>query len=790
MLKNYLTIALRSALRHKSYTLINTVGLGAGTGVSILMLLFAYNILTFDAFHSRSDDLYFLYRTRATPEGPVPVDDTWYPLLDEARRMYPAIEDGVRFLDFGRSVEYEGRRTLETVFFTDPSLFTVFDGFKLLRGDEKTVLAQPNSIVMTPAKARALVGNVDPIGQTLTLNNAESFTITGIMEEVPANSSMDIDIVAPLQSLPFVHETGWDQSYLTTFVQLKPGADPARLEAQFPAFVEQFFAESERGDVKLMPLRDFNDYQTGRRSYAVVLLLIGFGILLIACINFTNLSTARSMLRAREIGMRKVLGATRPRLIAQFLSDAMLMSLAGLAAGCILAQLLLPAFNEFVEMELSLGLLQNPERLFALLGIGLVTGLLAGCYPALYLSRLAPLRTIKHQKTAGGGAFGMRNVLVAVQFSLAILLLAGVAVMVLQISYLKDRDLQFAQEDVLVIPFSSGDFADAESAAARIESFKEEIASLASVQSVAASSSVPSRYGGNFTLLKPEDQLDRDPLDWRFAEVDADYFGTYGIEFLEGRNFSKDLGEDVDRGIIINESALRAIGWTTGVGRQLIFPSSGNGWTIVGVVRDFHYQAVSTPIEPVVHVYRGSQHPAYRFVTARLQPGSSAAVLASIESLWQRLDAAGELSYFFVDDVFDELYQSQENTATIVSYAALIALLIACMGLLGLAAFTVVQRMREIAVRKVLGARESSVVALFARQFAAPVVLAAVAALPLAYYLMTLWLADFPYRIDLARHIPLFVAAGILVVAAAILTVGVQTWRFARMDPAVVLRTE
>ncbi len=789
MLKNYLTVALRSALRHKSYTLINTVGLAAGTGVSILMLLFAYNILTFDAFHSRSDDIYFLYRTRPTPEGPLSVDDTWYPLLDEARQMYPAIEDGVRFLDFARPIEFAGRRTIENVYFTDASLFTVFDGFRLLRGDERTVLAQPNSIVMTPAMARSLVGDVDPIGQTLTINNTETFTITGIMEEVPANSTMDIQIVAPLQSLPFVHETGWDQSYLYTFVQLRDGADPAELEAQFPVFVDRFFAEAERGDVKLMPLADFNDYLSGRRSYAVVLLLIGFGILLIACINFTNLSTARSMLRAREIGMRKVLGATRPRLIAQFLSDAMLMSLAGLAAGCILAQLLLPAFNDFVEMELSLDLLRHPERLLALTAIGLLTGLLAGSYPALYLSRLAPLRTITNQ-AAGGGRLGLRNALVALQFSLAIILVAGVAVMVLQISYLKDRDLQFAQEDVLVIPVPPSSFADAETAAARVESFKAEIAALASVQSVSASGSVPSRYGGQFTLLKPEDQLDRDPLDWRIAEVDAGYFGTYDIEFLEGRDFSEDFGEDVDQGVIINESALRTIGWAGGVGRKLVFPRSGNSWTIVGVVKDFHYQAASMPIQPVVHVYRGAQHTAYRFVTARLQPGSSADVVASIESLWKQLDAVGELSYFFVDDVFDELYQSQENTATIVSYAALIALLIACMGLLGLAAFSVVQRMREIAVRKVLGAGESSVIALFARQFAVPVVLAAAVALPLAYYLMTRWLADFPYRIDLLQYLPVFAAAGVLVIAVAIITVGLQTWRFARMDPAVVLRTE
>jgi putative ABC transport system permease protein len=539
-----------------------------------------------------------------------------------------------------------------------------------------------------------------------------------------------------------------------------------------------------------MPLRAYNDYLTGRERYAYLLLAIGLGILLIACINFTNLATARSMLRAREIGMRKVLGASRGRLIGQFLGEALVTSFLALFAGCAAAELLLPAFNDFVGLELSLDLVKRPERLAALVGLGLATGLLAGSYPALYLSGFAPLATIQAGTRAKAGGRGLRHGLVVVQFALSMILLVGIGVMYRQIQYMKAHDLRFERENVLVLPVSTRDFADREGAVDRIGAFQEQLAGLSGVASVAASDAVPSRYGGNFMLMLPEGQEDRSPLDWRYTRVDDRFFDTYGIRFVEGRNFSRDFGTDADEGVIVNEAALRVIGWNEGVGRKLKTPSGRQTLTILGVVEDFHYAGVNTPIQPVLHFFGGERNEDYRFLSVRLRQNAAGAALAQIRAAWRAFDPSREPDFFFVDEAYNGLYETEENTARIVTYAALLAVLIACLGLLGLASFTVVQRTKEIGVRKVLGAGVPSIVSLFARQFARPVLLAVVLAAPVAYFLMDRWLADFPYRVALSGQLGIFVLAGAGALAVALLTVSAQTLKAALANPVKALRYE
>lgn len=789
MLKNYVKIALRNLRKHKGYASINIIGLSLGIAAATLIFLFARNELTFDRFHEHADDIYLVYKTRHTATGAQDTYDTWVPLAERLKSEFPSVREAARVSTNGAWVQQGDERFREDVTYTDASLFEVFS-FPLVQGDAANPLPHLNTAVISQEMAQKYFGEADPIGQVLTLDFEVDYTVTGVFAEIPPNSTLQFDILVPITSSPDYadFENNWGSSFLGTYIQLEEDAAAADLEAQFPTLITDIWDAdvASRTDFKLLPLLDVNDTLTGNRQYAYILLAIALATILIACINFINLATARSVERAREIGVRKVLGAERKQLIRQLLSESVLMGLLALVAGVALAQVLLPVFNELYETTLRLHLLQEPAMLLGLLGVGLTVGLLAGSYPALFLSRFEPIKSLRGTSTLRPGGLRLRHGLVVVQFALSIFLIAGTAVMWNQVRYMKTQNLGLDKENVVVLTVDSNDFADPEEATVRLQTFKDELARLPDVQGVASSSRVPGNGFGSFVFARPEGGDDEQPLRLRWVAVDEYFFDTFGVTFAEGRNFIPGSEADRNEALIINEAALRDFGWTDTANKTVRVGRTD--FQVIGVVKDYNYDSLQQAVEPVLHIYRPPDGGAHNFVSVRLRSGDYDASLAAIEAAWTRLDPTRTFDYAFLDQTFDQLYQAQDRLVTVASAFAILAILIACLGLFGLASLMVTQRTKEIGVRKVLGASVPGVAMLLSKDFITLVLVAFVVAAPVAYFAMTRWLEGFAYRIDVG--LGTLVLAGVLALLIALVTVSIQAMRAAMADPVQSLRYE
>ncbi|MGH7494130.1 MAG: ABC transporter permease [bacterium] len=789
MLKNYIIIACRNLIKHRFYSAINVFGLAIGITTSLLFLLFVWNVLTYDSFHKNRDDIYFLYRLRPSPEGTLTVFDTWVPTVPEMRKAYADIVDGTRFFNVNDWVKYGDKRFQESLDFVDAGLFNMFS-FPLLKGDPATALTGKNSIVISEAMAVKYFGNEDPLGKVLQIGGEDQFTVTGVAGRIPANSTFTFDFMMPFENamdIPFVREAGWSSSFLYSFVQIQKGADPGKLEAQFPQFVNRFFDENapEKVIFKLMPLRQVNNAFTSMDKYAYICLGMVLAILAIAAINFTNLAIARSLSRSREIGMRKVLGAERAQLIHQFLGESMLTTLIALILGMMLAELLLPEFNRLTNMQLELSYFKQVDLFFGLILLWLVAGIAAGAYPAFFLSRFKPIQSLKTQLNISGRTGGLRNGLVVAQFALSVILIIGAGIVYQQIDFMKGHNLRFDQENVAVISTPNDVFENPEDGPAKYRSFREELQHFGGIQALAGSSVVPGRYRGSFTLARPEGWDQAQQLDWRFSYVDDNYFNVYGIEILAGRNFSEERSTDESEAVIINEAAKKVIGWPDPVGKKLFFDE--NSRTIIGVVKDFHYQSLANPIQPVLHYYRNPHSGSFRFLSVKIRHHDLQAVLAQVREKWQAL-IPGEMQYFLVADNFRTLYRTEETLGLIATYSSFLAMVIACLGLFGLASYSVVQRAKEIGIRKVLGASLVQLLALITKDFFKLITCANLIAWPVGYFIMKRWLAEYPYRVNLGVEIFLLTALAAFMIA--FLTVSFQALRAALANPVEALRYE
>ncbi len=796
MFKNYLKITLRNLVKHRVHSTINVLGLSVGIAVSLLMLLFAWNTLTYDQFHKNADDIYFLYRLRPSPEGTLTVYDTWVPTVPEMQKDFPEIIRGYRSFSMGQWVHHGEKRFREEVDYAEPEFFQMFS-FPLLKGDRETALAEKSAIVISQEMAEKYFGSEEALGKTLQVGDSALFTVTGVLDKIPPNSSFRYDFIVPWDNamdIPFVRGTGWRGSFLFSYVQLRPGTDPQALEAKFPAFVDKFFDENapEKVILKLMLLAKTNNEFTQINQYAYILIAIALMILALACINYTNLSTARSLQRAREIGMRKVLGANRLRLIRQFLSESLLIVAIALGLGVALAELLLPEFNRLIDTQLELSFLDNLELLGGLILVGLTTGFFAGIYPALFLSRFRPVTVLKAGAAGAKGANRslLRKSLVVAQFVISISLIIATGVVLRQINFMKGHDLKFDRDNLLVLTTNTRLFNSQEEGVSAFNTLREELLASSAVQSAAFSSAVPGRgYSNGFTLARPEGWEQAQQLDWRFIMGNAQYFSTYNIPFTEGRNFSAEMPTDQSEAIIINEAARKVIGWESALGKSLYFGERSR--QIIGVVTDFHYEALREPIQPVIHFHRGEENPRYRFLTIKFANDNLPENIALVQDKWNNVIPQFDISYFWISDRFRELYQVEEGLAKIISYSAILAIFIACLGLFGLSAFSTIQRTREIGIRKVLGASTRQVLALVGKDFLKLVLLANLVAWPLGYFILDSWLQEYPYRISLSfSALDIFFSAALITLMVAIVTVSYQTLKAAFTNPVEALRYE
>lgn len=790
MFKSYLTIAVRSLLKRKGYSAINIIGLGAGLAAVIVILLFAQQELSYDRFHERADDVYQVYKERVTPTGTQVTRDTWAPLGERLEREYPAVEESVRMWTTTEWVRIGDRRFQEDVTYTDPSLFASFT-FPLAAGDPASALSQPTSVVISSEAAARYFGDRDPIGEALRIDNVGEYVVSGVLQEIPRNSSIEIDLAVPIESAPFYDDIvdEWDGSFLFTYVLLDEGADPSKLEAQFPALVRNIWDDevASRTNMRLEPLPELYNALTGNRRYAYIMLGVALIILVIGAINFINLATARSLERAREIGMRKVLGARRRQLVQQFIGEATVLSLAALSLAVFVVKLMLPLINDVYGLQLELTLGSAPIIPIALLLFGVGVGLLAGAYPALFISRFGPIASLRGGVTSGDASgTRLRHALVVTQFALAVALIAGTLVMRDQIHYMQSAELKFDSENVIVVNVGVSDFEDRDDAARRLDTFKAELARTSSITAIASSSHAPGRWRGWFTFAIPEGWGDEDPLRMRVAFVDDDYFDAYGISFVEGRPFDRDRPTDDQASVIVNEAALSAFGWEHPEGRTV--RRGDQDFTVIGVVRDYHFSSLRDEIAPVLHFYRQPDNGVHNFVAARVEPGREEQALAAIASAWRQVDPERALPYEFADRTFAQLYERDQQLAAVVGTFTMLAILIACLGLFGLASWSVTQRLKEVGIRRVLGASATAIVLLLSRDFMRLVLVALIVAVPIGYVAMSEWLADFAYRVPIGASA--FVLAGGAAAVIAFVTVSVLATRAALIDPVRTLRYE
>ena len=798
MIHNYLTVAIRNLLRQPVYSLINIVGLAIGMAACMLIVLYIQDELSYDRYHPNADQIYRIVddiesggQTILTAGSPL----SWAPAL---KRDYPEVERFVRMRGTGSAWLFHRETTQfyeKKVIWAEDGLFDLFD-IPLVAGDPKTALADPFTIVISETMAAKYFGDEEAMGQILGVDNTYDFKVTGIMRDMPANTHFRSDMFTSYSSLAtirsFYRENWEDHDNFYTYIQLRENADPDDLEARMPDFLERYAGDKyrESGVVlrpSLQPLVDIHLYSqreselepNGDIRFVVLYTLIAFLIPLIACINFVNLATARSAMRAREVGVRKVMGANRIQLLGQFLGEAVVMAAVAMIISVILVQLALPAVNAIAGKQLIFPLANGV--VLAVLALGtIVVGLAAGSYPAVYLSGFLPTDVLKGSLETGTRGLGLRKVLVVVQFAMSIFLLISTAVIYDQLEYISTKRLGFNKEQVMVLPVTGA------TQRRNTSVLKERLSQLPGVSGVAVASGVPGMRVVPIMAVRPDGMTPEDHLMMATLYADEDFLDVMEIDLVAGRNFSPDWGTDSTRGFLLNETAVRYLGWGVpgdAIGRRFERVSfTQRVGRVIGVVRDFHLRTIHEEIEPIV-IMTSSYH---IYLLIRLEPNHIPETIARIGEAWRSVDARFPLEYTFLDEDFDRLYRDDRRLGEVFAIFAVLGAFVACLGLLGLASFSIQQRTREIGIRKVLGSSISSVVVLLSKDFMKYVLLGNLIAWPLAYFVMTRWLQNYAYAATL--NFAWFLAGGVVALVIAWLTIGAHAVAASRRNPVNALR--
>jgi putative ABC transport system permease protein len=800
MFKNYLKIAFRSLKKHKGYSFINISGLAIGMAVCVLISMWILNELSYDKFHEKSDRICRItmdIEIGGTLHTPVSLTAAGPALVEDFAEVITAAR-----IDRPRrvSIKHEDKTYEEAgVGFAENAIFEILS-FPFVSGDPKTALEAPHSVVITESMAEKYFGDEAPLGKILRFNNEADFSVTGVIKDIPPNSHFRFNMLRSFQTLIAegdVRDDMWFDIRFYTYLLLDEFTDPEQLEQKLPGFIDKHIGEAMKatgGSAKLFlqPLKKIHLYSDFERdisansdiTYVYLFSAIAIFILLIAGINFVNLSTARSATRAQEVGMRKTLGAIRSRLIGQFLGESMIHSLLAMGLAIVFIKLSLSYFNSVFDNELALDFFRTPWLLALFLGMAVIVGVFAGSYPAFVLSSFPPVHVLKGLLKAGGSHSRLRKILVVFQFSISIALIAATIVVYKQITFMKTKELGFNKEHVVIIPGMS------ESLRKSYRSIRSELLSLSGVVDVGASDLVPSR-GHLVAPFLPEGFADDQVLAMDYLDVDAHYIPTMDIAIAAGRNFSEDLATDPDESVLINETAAKKIGWEEPVGKRFVFrppPNSGGEVfyvSVIGVVKDFHMQSLREKIEPLIIFY---DYDSLLTLSIRIAPDNIPHTMGLIEKKWKELEPDRPFQYLFLDDSFDSQYRQEERLRTITFYFSFLAVLIGCLGLFGMASFTAEQRTKEIGIRKVLGASVPGIIRLLAKEFMLLVILANLIALPVAYFAMNRWLQGFAYRMDI--HAWVFVLSAALSLTIALVTVSYQAVRAALANPVDSLRYE
>jgi len=807
MFKSYVKIALRNMKKHKGFSFINIAGLALGMACFIVLLLYIRYELSFDGFHEKADRIFRL-RVKATISGRFFVSSSTNaqsaPLLKET---FPEIINSVRLWFMSNpSVQYEDKKFQETnVWYADDSILDVFS-FTMVNGDPKTALLNPYSLVITEEMAQKYFGDENPIGKMLMFNNSDNFAVRGVIENIPQNSTLSINMLSSMKTLyaqmppdhPFLYN--WTSNTFLTYVLLEEGVDYGDVVKKLPDFVETYGGDAYREigavyDYFLQPLKDIylrtppNSDGSGTVviTYVYIFLLIALFILFLACINFMNLSTARSAIRAREVGLKKVFGAVKGRLIGQFLSESIIYSFIAVLFAFVIAQLVLPYVGSLVNRNLQITLSDIKILIPGLIGLAVIVGILAGTYPAFFLSAFQPVKVLTGKLKSGAGNSRFRSILVILQFSISITLIIGTSIVMSQLNYMRNKDPGFNKEQILVLPIRSDEMR------ASLNNLKEEFKMYLGVVSVAASSALPGWFvqqNGKYPEGMPPDK----EFIMSDITVDEDFIPTLGMEIVAGRNFSKQFITDHTEAVIINEVAVKQIGWNDPIGKKMKVywsrdPNIKKDMTVIGVIKDYHQLPMANGIQPL-YIGNDPQHsynPLQRvLIKIRLQDITG--TIEFINKKWDELYPEEPFNYSFLDASFDNQFNRIGQLREIFSYFAILAIIIACLGLFGLASFIAEQRTKEIGIRKALGATVPEIILMLSKEFTKWIVLANIIAWPVAYFFMNKWLESFAERINLGPNV--FLISSLSALLIALITVSYQAVRAATVNPVESLRYE
>ncbi len=789
MLTNYLKITFRNIWRQKGYSFINIFGLAIGLACCLLILLWVQDELSIDRFHTNADHLYRVEQDQSYGGQPYHVNVTPWPCIPVWNEEIPEIIEATRYgWCGGQPYSYDGKTFIEDdVQVIDPAFFTMFD-FPLQSGDPATVLSDPYSVILNTDTAEKYFGDEDPMGKVITVDNQHQLTVTGVLEKTPHNSIIQPVILVSMEFARTLgsYNEGWGSNSIRSYILLDDHANLSDVNRKLTDVVNNNREEESPTVYMAAPLVDvylhsyFGFSDSGQAIvYVYIFSIIAAFILLIACINFMNLSTARSASRAREIGIRKVVGAQRSGLIYQFLGESAILSLLSAIIALIFVYLLLPVFNEISGKEIVVSALLSRDFIIGLLVITLITGLVAGSYPAIFLSAFRPVKVLKGNLSTGRSQL-LRKILVIFQFSLSIILTITTMIIYQQLNYMRSKDLGFDQEQVISVGIR-GDIGKSYPA------LKTELAKLPQVLGVTASSHRPTNIGSN---SGGADWDGKDPelkLVVSTNSVDFDFIETMKIKMASGRAFSREFPTDqADSNhiaFIINETMGRIMGKESVVGENLRFV--GGEGPIIGVMKDFHFQAVRDEIEPLA-IFIAPEW--FGCMLVRLAPGDLPSSLTAVEEAWRRVLPDYPMDYRFLEEDLEWMYRIETGMSQLLKYFSILAIIIACLGLLGLASFTAEQRTREIGIRKVLGASVSDLVLLLSGQFTKWVLLANLIAFPAAYLLLNKYLENYAYRIDLG--ILPFILAGFMALLIAWITVSFQAVKAALANPVEALKYE
>jgi len=825
MFRNNFKTAWRNLMRNKVNSMINIGGLSIAIASVIFILLYVKDELSFDRFFKNVDHIFQVnsnYSDKGvtgttggnTAPAVTPTMLSMYPEIESYARIYRPGDVMVRYEANPKNTAYFTERHLMAV---DSNFLQVFN-YPLLQGSAASCLQKPDGVVITESTAKKYFGHENPVGKVLLFDtDKKPFTVTAVLKNIPAQSTFQFDLLTPINAYPVVKKRSWNWFWLqvNSYVKLKQNvlvdkASVAKLEAKFPTMVkerafdkdhgrdfEEFTKKGNKIEYGLMPFTDVHLYAIPMQSparltnlgdikYVYIFSAIAFFIIVLACVNFMNLSTAQSVKRSKEIGIRKVLGSEKKQLIIQFLSEAMVYSIISTVLAIFLVLISLDAFNTVSGKSFDLHSIFSTTTIIFILCLCIVTGLLAGMYPAFYLSSFKPVVVLKGMKIFKNslGNLLIRNGLVIFQFTVSIALIICTMVVFRQLKYTQQRDMGLNKENVIEI-------ANTKRLGNIEETFRRELANQPGVIDAAISGSIPSKgvFGDGYEPEATEtDKPILSDIGLSSFMVDEHFIPTFKMQILDGRNFSKDFNDSAS--VILNETAVKQIGWKEPVGKYLGYSGNDQKFKVIGVVKDFNVESFHQLIEPFALFHTSSKTYGVNssFISVRIKPGTTSTSLNNIETIWKSFLPATPFDYSFLDEEFESLYRSEQRMGKVFGIFTFLSIFVACLGLFGLSIYTAERRRKEIGVRKVLGASVQNVVGLLSRDFLKLVLIATMIACPVAWFAMDKWLQDFVYRIQIAWWI--FVAAGSLAILIALLTISFQSIKAATANPVKSLRTE